>query len=525
MSVWLLLLLEPWTVITGQSVLKRLHSYDVEAMVVEATPKHGGLQVQARVRLRPRRPGPVRFLISSHVQGLTATVGGKAIHAAVGAGGIEKLAARLAGPGADIPTLLTLRPRQGWWKVGAPVTIELTYRWKPPGTGWSYAGANAVQTHLSGFWLPAMAGELFDLDLLVRTALPTTAPGVRTREDAGWRFRTKTPVAIAPLIVGEFAVAKRVVADRTLEIWTPPTVRLADEATAGMLDDLEAVLATLAKWFGPLSHKTFRIIIDPRARPMPAYCGDTFAVVRSMHLERARGRTRWLELLAHECSHAYWGYRLKTPVIGDGGTWIREGLAQWCGIEVAGVLTEGGMQKHLWRRMVKLYLGQADIRRSKDGTIFVNEPSLRDASYLDDPLVPYVRGALVWRRFDHTLGRAQFLAMLRQWASRDTRREWTVETLLGDGALTNIAHYYANETRLPDFVINYDGQRTLKVTIEDARWPRDTIDIALTRGARTWTKRVAVGESITLDAPVDRIEIDPERVHLDPVRLNSVWVR
>ena len=38
------------------------------------------------------------------------------------------------------------------------------------------AGANAVQTHLSPFWLPTMADELFDAAVEVRTNLAVLAP-------------------------------------------------------------------------------------------------------------------------------------------------------------------------------------------------------------------------------------------------------------------------------------------------------------------------------------------------------------
>ena len=316
MAVWLLLLLEPWTVLTGQAVLKRLHSYDLEAITAEATPGPGGLAVTARLRVRPRRPGPLRLLISSHVTALTAARADGPVIAETGLGGIEAVATRFAAPGADIPTLLTLRAPRKPWRVGEVLTVELRYRWTPPAAGWTYAGPRGVQTHLSGFWLPAMAGERFDLDLLVRTDLPTAAPGVRSRERDGWRFRSTEPVPLAPVVVGTFDVTTRQTTGRRLEVWSPAGARGIDPAA--LLDDMAAVFARLHEWLGAPGIETFRLVIDPRARPMPAYCGRDFAVVQRAHLPEARGRARWLELLAHECSHVWWGYRLQTPLLGGG---------------------------------------------------------------------------------------------------------------------------------------------------------------------------------------------------------------
>ena len=146
---------------------------------------------------------------------------------------------------------------------------------------------------------------------------------------------------------------------------------------------------------------------------------------------------------------------------------MREGLAQWCGVEIAGELAGEAVRSDAWRRMVKLYLGQADLRRTSDGSVFANEPTLRDAGYWDDPLVPYVRGALVWRRLAHGVGRDRFLAKLRGFLSRDLARTWDWRLALEDRELAPAVRYFAATTRLPDLALVYDGARRVAISVVD----------------------------------------------------------
>ena len=130
---------------------------------------------------------------------------------------------------------------------------------------------------------------------------------------------------------------------------------------------------------------------------------------------RALGLQRplWLAHLAHECSHAWFGHKLGSPVVGAGGTWLREGLAEWAGIEVATALQTPEIGRRLWRSRVRAYTQRIDLRKNKDGTLFANEPTLDDATYLDDLAVPYWRGALVHRILARGVGAKEFRARLK----------------------------------------------------------------------------------------------------------------
>ncbi|MDH3590925.1 MAG: hypothetical protein OER88_03550 [Planctomycetota bacterium] len=524
MTVCLLLLLEPWTVVYGRAALEQLHSYDLEMVRAEVTPAAGGgLDVVADLQMTLKRPGPVVMVASAWIRDLEAASPGTAVTATLGAGVLDE-GVRLAAPaGTDLPTLLTIRSDPPL-PVGKAVTIRLQYRWRPRGDGWSYAGSSGAQTHLSGFWLPVMAHETFQADISLKTPLPAVGPGVRTREGDAWRFRSKAPVQLTPLLYGDFTIAARTVDGRRLEVWTPPGVDWDAEAA---LDDTAAVLKTLEGWFGKAVPDVFRVLVDPRLRPMPSYCAGTFTVIHRSRLPAAVGRARWLALLAHECSHVWWGYRFKTPIVGGGGTWLREGLAQWSGIEVAGALLGPGVRQQRYDAMARAYLGLADLRRNADGSLFANEASLRDASYLDDALVPYVRGALVWRRLAEEIGAERFRGLLREWAQRDADQlyDWTI--LRDQEELAPLVAYYAATSRVPDLVLDYDG-KVATVTATDGAWPGGTVGLRVERKGKTEVVRIPVRNgrgSIEVAGPVERLELDPRRVHLDPVRSNSIWPR
>ena len=163
--------------------------------------------------------------------------------------------------------------------------------------------------------------------------------------------------------------------------------------------------------------------------------------------------------------------------------------------------------------------------------LFANEVSLRDATYLDPPAIPYYRGALVFRLLEHRLGAEPFRAALRSIAKEHA---WTFADLgefvraLG-GA--EVVSYYVDTTRLTDLVREVTrieaGGVDATIVCSDPLWPggrvpvvvrtgageeRLLVDVRGGRGALRWR-----GES-----PVVGVEIDPERIYLDPVRSNNV---
>jgi hypothetical protein len=232
---------------------------------------------------------------------------------------------------------------------------------------------------------------------------------------------------------------------------------------------------------------------------------------------------RWLTLLAHECSHFWFGHRLATPVIGKGGTWLREGLAQWAGIETAGALTDEDSERRLWRANFRAYLGSADLRRSKDGAVFANEVTLMDATYLDPAAIPYLRGALVFRRLEHETGAENFRFVLASLLQSPESSFVTGEEFARRIQLEKLVGYYAGTTRIPELEVDEvrygKGRASARIRCRDPGWPGGSVPcVVVTREGRFATEvQVSNGEGRlewTGRGTPTKIEIDPERVHL-----------
>ncbi|MHC4223927.1 MAG: hypothetical protein ACYSUN_08055, partial [Planctomycetota bacterium] len=168
------------------------------------------------------------------------------------------------------------------------------------------------------------------------------------------------------------------------------------------------------------------------------------------------------------------------------------------------------------------------------GVIFANEPTLSDASYLDEAAVAYLRGALVHRILERQVGSDAFLAALREFARANAYRfvrAGDYATALRAGPLVD---YYVRTSRLPDFTIadvrTPGGDLELSVRCSDPGIPELELPCRLrtTAGSNWSTVRLRNGVGALRwsreGVPV-RVEIDPERLHLDPVRSNNVWPR
>lgn len=517
----LVFLAATWPVVYGEAMVERFHTYDLLDVQATVDPRADGLHVDCRLRLRIVRPGRLRFLLARDVVDLTAAMDGKPARAELGAGDFERAVAVLAPGVRGVPSVLTLRaPRR--LRAEETVVFRLRYRWRPEAGLWAYAGADRLQTHLVSFWLPMMVGEQFDAVIEMPTSVQAVGPGTRTRVGDHWHFESTHPLQVVSLVAGAFEVHARAAGDRRLELLVPPGV---DVDPDGVLDDLVAVFRTLDRWFGPVGPPVFRLVIEPATRPAPSYCGDAFAVVGRSAL--ALPRDRWLAHLAHECSHLWWGHHVPTPIIGHGGTWLREGLAQWSGTEVAGALLGPDAARELWRANFRGYVRRIDLRR-RDGFLFANEATLRDATYLDNPVVPYLRGALVFRRMEHELGAERFRERLRAGGYYRVAHEFT--DIEGMRPLApDLVAYYAETTRLPDLELTDveagPGHAAGAVRCRDTLWPGGRVPVRIeTEAGASWVEAEDGRFAWNGAGTPKRIEIDPERIHLDPIRSNNVWV-
>ena len=524
---WLtILLLGSLPVAVGDALLETLHTYDIEHYDVAARVEERGVAIRCTLRLKVLKPGPLRFLISPELEGLEVRRGpeGPLLPAELGAGPLDEVLKRVARGQAGLPTLLTVGPPG--FKAGEQVDLSLAYRWRPSGAGLAYASGGGVQTHLSGFWLPTMGDELFTASVRVTGDGCYVATGVADGEGG---FRTSSPAQVLCVAGGRFDVHATEVEGRRYELWSSPD-HIPEDPDA-LLADLAAVLAQLESWFGPLERDRFVLIVEPRPQPSPSYCAQSFVCVHRAALPDARGRQLWLSHLAHECSHLWFGHRLATPVIGRGGTWLREGLAQWAGIRTAGTLLDEEAERRLWRANVRGYLGRVDLRRAErePEVLFANEVTLMDATYLDPPVVPYLRGALVFRRLEHEVGPKKFRAALRALMAESEGRFVTGADLARKLGVEALVHYYAETTRLPNLELSEvkfgTGHATARITCRDASWPGGNVpcSIQTDRGEVVIEVRVSHGEGKlvwTGAGTPTRIQLDPERLHLDVLHLD-----
>jgi len=516
MRILLLLILDGWPVSAGQWAIDQLHTYDLLSYDVDARPTERGLDVDCTIRLVVGSPGPLRFILSGAVEDLVVTQGEKQVTAELGAFGAEWLLDLAGIPKDRLPWLLTVEP-QPPPAAGTELTLRFRYRWHPPPGGWYRAGPGDVETHLSGFWLPTMADEVFATRVRVHTDVAAFAPGVAKRTDDGWLFEGDAE-QVVPLFVADLV---RVEGDGC-EVWLPRADAGDGEAIAR---DLAAVLGALEARFGPAGPGPFRLVVAPE-RNVPSYCGGSFAIVKA----RPADRERWIAHLAHECAHRWFGYKLKTPVIGRGGTWLREGLAEWAGIEVAGEVVGEEAREHLWRERFARYVSGADLRH-EDRMIFANEATLLDATYVDDPRIPYDRGALVLRLLAKGDG---FVRRLREMMEEGSGGILDARDILWKTGGAEVAAYYAGTTRLPDLRladVAFEANAVrARVLCGDPLWPggRVPVRVETLEGVETVDVLVGRGGGELLwkgrSSPV-KVEVDPERLYLDPIGSNNVAER
>ena len=495
-------MLQSAPVAAGQELIHRFHTYDLIRMDVRVEPLRSGARVECDLVLVGKRPGPARFLLTRQLADLVVERDGKRIPTDLEGVPLERLVQIMAQGTPPLPGVLTLPAA----KVGEKVIYRLSYRWTPRG-GMATARAGFVHTHISSFWLPMMADERFDFSLEVTTPHQAIATGVREKIPGGFRFRSRIPVQAVALVVGPF----RRHVDGDVEVYLP---RASREDPVKLLADTKHALRLFREWFGERESRSFRVVIDPVRRPMPSYCGGNFIVIAHAARPSVQSRAGWVSHLAHECAHAWWGHRVGMPILGDGGNWLREGLAQWAGIEAVRELESEEAAQRLWRAHVAAYLASADLRR--DGQVVrANEPTLASATYLDPPRVPYWRGALVLRRIEHRVGPKNFRTRLAKLARERAAgfvgmREFGVRM----GAEADVA-YYAGTNCLPDFALDADGT----VRCLDPNWPDGPVPCRVGETPIIVEMKDGRGK---LPAGSEDAEIDPERILLDPVRKNNV---
>ncbi|MHC4955043.1 MAG: M1 family aminopeptidase [Planctomycetota bacterium] len=518
MAAVVLLILQSAPVVYGQELLHRYQTYDIERCEVRVVPLRAAVRIHCDLRVKIRHGGPLHFLLSRQVDALSVTSEGRKVGVTSAGGALGGVLKLLAPNVEGVPRILVLRTDPPV-RAGETVRFRMEYLWRPGRGGMAYAHGERIQTHLTSFWIPTMADQRFDGQIDVKTSAQVVASGEAEKTDDGWRFRTTEPAQVLSLVTGRFVVHRR----GALELYAPAGLEID---AASILADLKSVLGNLEKRFGARPEKSFRVVIDPDPRPAPSYCGGNFVVLHRTALPTALDRTRWLSHLAHECSHRWWGHRVATPVIGGGGTWLREGLAQWSGVRVAGDLLGEKEEQRLWRAHVGAYLGTLDLRRTDEG-LFGNEPTLADATPIDHPRVAYWRGALVLRALEQRVWREPFAEHLRFLVRQSEGKILRMDEFAKVVGAREAVAYYAETSRLPDFVLDdVDASGRARVRCLDARWPDTDVPcrVETDAGVQTVAAKMENGQAeLRWTGTAKRIDVDPERILLDPIRSNNVW--
>jgi len=148
--------------------------------------------------------------------------------------------------------------------------------------------------------------------------------------------------------------------------------------------------------------------------------------------------------------------------------------------------------------------------------------------------VAYNRGALVMRLLAREAGPEGFRERLRGLLASHAFRVSGVADFVEAVGSAELARYYAATTRLPDLhleeVVAGAGTLRARVRCDDAAWPggRVPVRIATAGGVHEAEVLVRDGEGELAwegEGEPIRVEVDPERLYLDPVRSNSVWER
>ncbi len=530
----LLTLLGSWPVVHAKNLLERLHTYDVLHYELEVAQEAAGLRVRGEIELQIRRQAPLRFLISPSISGLQARISGRPATVRLGAGDLapfEKLIRGLGPAARHAPTLMTVTSEIKK-SAGQRLTLEVSYLWTPPENGFAYADERGVQTHLTSFWYPLMADELFTSTLKIKPlragdTVLATGSHTGTSEDGWHTFGGKQKQQLLAVFIGDVE-------------HHAGSVPVYGKTQKGLVEDVAAVTALLERWFGRSGSGSFALVVEPRFRPAPSFCAGSFTV-----LQLPPSSARWapefrLSLLAHECAHRWWGHRVPTTVVGDGGTWLREGLAEWTAHRIVREMLGEEEARRLTERIRKFYFRKADLRRTvrDPNIVYANEPSLIDATYIDPPRLPYYKGALVHAFLEWRLGDRKFLEGLRRFAGTRAGRFSNPEDFYfafgaSDRVLAQV-RYFAGTNRLPDLVLEDakidDGRAEITVSCLDPTWPdgpvlcrfigaSGTVDtIATLIDGKAQVKWSGAGR-------VRRIVVDPDRILLDPDPTNNVWPR
>lgn len=290
----------------------------------------------------------------------------------------------------------------------------------------AYVGPAEAFTDLGSAWVPGMPYDTFGFDLRIECPRWMTVVGngplascePREADRQEFHFRSNTRMWIINFVAGRYARTVRQVEGATLEVLVAEGEKLPVET---MLDDLQRAFSFCVREFGPPGIDRFTLIQAPESYDAASYNGYCYAFLRRAYFpflgkSMDEGGAAWYGPLCHEVAHTWWGYRAMSDILGNGGNWLREGLAE----TTSGLALEErfgpDFADFAFRR--RLHSGFLDDLRSLQGA----EPSLVDVSYLSPQDLSYEKGAYAFLMLRDRIGPEGFREVLRRYLDEASRR-------------------------------------------------------------------------------------------------------
>ena len=310
-----------------------------------------------------------------------------------------------------------------------------------------------------------------------------SAESRRTPQDTAegvFRFRMAQPIPSYPIAMAVGDLAFRPLGQRT-GVWTEPGLL---ESSAHEFADVEAMVGSIEKGFGPYRWGRYDILVLPPSFPFGGMENPTLTFATPTILA---GDRSLVSLIAHELAHSWSGNLVTNATWRD--FWLNEGFTTYLERRVIEDLYGVDRADMEW------VLGLADLREE-----LKDKPAGDQALHIDltgrDPdegmnRIPYEKGALFLRTLEKTFGRARFDTFLRSYFDRFAFRSITTAEFvayLKDHLLLD-----PNESKAIDLSAWLEGPGLPAGFAE----PKSTRLEAIDRTARGW---------VDGSLPTDRIE-------------------
>lgn len=401
----------------------RAHTYDVLSYDLDVTidPEAHASRVTAKVVVQATKESPtLRFLLhrNARVSGVRC--------------GEENLAFQVSRFVPQLPcNLLDVTP-------AAPLAkgdrAELVFEYAFPSPAKPEVHAPTVEDEfayvdLATGWYPLMLYEVFDSRITLH--LPEGWDGVatgglheeRSKEHGPPTLTFEGPQANAMLgfICGKYRRWSHVEDGRHYHILAYTDLR---EATCDLVfKEVADLFRYYTSLYGEPGIESFTVIEMPPNDPSRPHNVRTYAALTPdewLHAgaDDEAGKPIWYGALSHEIAHCWFGHLVTSDVLGRGGNWLREGLAEYSSYLALERRFGGGAW--LFRR------AQGGYRRDIEA-MGAKEPSLRDVSYVYDHDTSYEKGAWVFRMLRHEVGEETFAKVLRAYVA-EKRGSFALDT-------------------------------------------------------------------------------------------------